>query len=348
MFSDKNGDGIVQQSLLPNSTTNEITQENHYYAFGMNMESVWVNNTNVVDNRYQYNGKELNEDFGLNWNDYGARFYDATTARWNTIDPLSEKMRRHSPYNYAFDNPIRFVDPDGREPLLPKDWDSNVLKGDNEAKGGKSNDDWVLRGKTYQYVPEKGLSIDQARSLYGNDIKSVVSGDYTYEAEDGRTLVNLHDDGKYDTTNKQDPNSLDPSTVGKNIFGSSYPGPNNPKDYGGGPNYSYSPGLSKFSEYAAIGHDRAYDKLGVKGGGGLFFETKAIYADWRFVKQQLYYAIVMPSINPKDQIKAGLLGVGLGICALPKAGVALSNNYSATQVKIGAIITSSTNNRPSN
>jgi RHS repeat-associated protein len=84
-----------------------VIEESHYYAFGMRIEGLSTSNP---DNKFTYNGKELEDDHGLNWYHYGARFYDAQIGRWHAVDPIDEFQ---SPYAYVGNDPINLVDPDG-------------------------------------------------------------------------------------------------------------------------------------------------------------------------------------------------------------------------------------------
>ena len=106
VFCDKNKNGKIEDQT-------EILQETHYYPFGMAFNGSWYADNTASKYKYLYNGKELNEDFGLNLSDYGARWYDASIGRWWNVDPLAEVTRRYSPYHYGKDNPIRFIDRDG-------------------------------------------------------------------------------------------------------------------------------------------------------------------------------------------------------------------------------------------
>jgi RHS repeat-associated protein len=69
--------------------------------------------TSSTDNRFRYNGKEYQNDLGLEWYDYGARMYDPALARWHSVDPMAEDLAGVTPYNYCFNNPISYNDPTG-------------------------------------------------------------------------------------------------------------------------------------------------------------------------------------------------------------------------------------------
>ena len=92
-----------------------VMEVNAYYPFGMIIPnlSTWLTYPNE-ENYYKYNGKELQKDLNLNWLDYGARMYDPGVARWQGPDPMAEKYYSISPYAYVANNPIRYIDPDGR------------------------------------------------------------------------------------------------------------------------------------------------------------------------------------------------------------------------------------------
>lgn len=106
--------------------TNEILEENHYYPFGLKHEG-YNTNTHGLANRYKYNGKEFQDELGLNMYDYGARNYDPALGRWMNIDPLAEKYFGATPYNYVLNDPINSIDPDGMDRYLINDKGEMIL-----------------------------------------------------------------------------------------------------------------------------------------------------------------------------------------------------------------------------
>jgi RHS repeat-associated protein len=139
--------------------------------------------TEDYNNPYKFNGKELDEETGLYY--YGARYYDPRTSIWLSVDPLAEKFPSHSPYSFCFNNPLRFVDPDGR---APDDWKRNIygqvvydktltstsLLGFGETYLGKTYEDVTFFGvcglNTYNYYQENGNVISFGGSFQGESL----------------------------------------------------------------------------------------------------------------------------------------------------------------------------------
>ena len=108
--------GNTRITLSQNGT---LLQEDAYYPFGMNIAGLSSANSSP-ENKYKYNGKrcaersrsDLESEFGLDWYDYGARFYDAALGRWYVIDSKAEKYIATTPYAYAVNIPVLFIDPE--------------------------------------------------------------------------------------------------------------------------------------------------------------------------------------------------------------------------------------------
>ena len=92
-----------------------LKQVNNYYPFGMEYGESGDNQTMMTFQDYQYSGKEFDRKFEINLYDFHARRFDATRGQWLSPDPMAEKYYSISPYVYCGNNPLMFVDPDGKD-----------------------------------------------------------------------------------------------------------------------------------------------------------------------------------------------------------------------------------------
>ncbi len=148
--------GNIRVAYYLQAGTLRTRQVNSYYPFGMNIKGLTANSTdNFKPNEYLYNGKMMQDEMGLGWLDYGARFYDAVLGRWHSVDPLAHKPKNVSisPYAYTGNNPISRIDPDGR------DWFYYQSQGEK-----KKSWHWQ-EGNVAKYTNAKGKEVTSKRGF---------------------------------------------------------------------------------------------------------------------------------------------------------------------------------------
>jgi RHS repeat-associated protein len=357
-FSNESNTVVYFDNFALTHVRRRILEADSYYPYGLAMAGVSSQALQFgTGTNFRYMAKEeLNNQYsdgtGLEWYDYGSRFYDNQIGRWMGADPLSEKSRKWSPYNFAYNSPVMFVDPDGMYPYVFDAGDErqlpdhgydpekspieNAINGHERTNTGfigesssanqnngttvteESYDDWVKyrdgNGAT-NYIWRQDVQTDaQAQAIYGPGATDVGT-DYTYTSNaNGNQTWHLMDNAQYEQV---DPNALNPSTVGKNLFGSNYIGPNNPKSYNG--NWNYDPAPTDQLDLAAMRHDLAYDGFHTSGALGLFFSPATIGSDYRLARESFeIWGSLGPYQNQMLQIKSVTVGTAIGLSALPK------------------------------
>jgi RHS repeat-associated protein len=118
-------DNHLGSACLELDDTGDIISYEEYHPFGTTSYRSGRSEIEVSLKRYKYCGKERDEETGLYY--YGMRYYAAWLCRFVSVDPLQFKYPYYTPYQYAGNKPVSFIDLDGGEP---------DNKGEYEGQGG--------------------------------------------------------------------------------------------------------------------------------------------------------------------------------------------------------------------
>jgi len=120
---------VYYDNMMVTHSGGNVVEVNAYYPYGMRIPLLSTPDTENLSNLYLYNGKELQTELDLQWFDFGARPYDPTgRLGWLLPDPLAEKYYSTSPYAYCLNNPVKYIDPDGREVFITGALSEEALK----------------------------------------------------------------------------------------------------------------------------------------------------------------------------------------------------------------------------
>ncbi|MBS1634128.1 MAG: hypothetical protein JST10_16315, partial [Bacteroidetes bacterium] len=157
--------------------TPEVINATDYSAYGENLIGREFSSEGI---KFGFNGKLNDNDLG--YQDYGMRLSSVKKRGFLSVDPLTAKFPFYSPYQFAGNMPIRYIDLDGAEPAEPGKEKGEIQTGTNGNNVAKS---WEWNGKNWNeaqmeaIVIQSGLSNDEKQAI-NNSTTPFVDNDYYY------------------------------------------------------------------------------------------------------------------------------------------------------------------------
>jgi RHS repeat-associated protein len=192
-------DNHLGSACLELDASAAIISYEEYHPFGTTSYRSGRSAAEVSLKRYKYVGKERDEESGLYY--YGARYYAAWLCRFVSVDPLQFKYPHYTPYQYAGNKPVSYVDLDGLEEYKSDEFKNESQQSQEYPKPtpldlrqqkptveeftkkiteianylGKTSPNGVLNiDDFFKYIPGKKIILSDGKiETPGNEIKSV-------------------------------------------------------------------------------------------------------------------------------------------------------------------------------